>query len=550
MEAYEKGKQIEPNVSPVALLKRYDRLRADRTNWDTMWEELATFLMPGKIDFITTSTRGTKRAAEVYDSTGIHALQILSASLHGSLTSPSTKWFGLRFREDQLNENKEAKDWLEMCSMGIFQEFGKCNFSTEVAECYQDLVGFGTSALQFDVKTKDAQFDGFNFKACHLAEVVISESEEGKVDTVFRKLKLTARQAYQKFGKDAGDKAIKALEKDPDQVFEYVQAVFPRELKGEPAMVAPPHQRPWACYFISVVDKKICKESGYYELPFMVPRWAKTTGDMYGFGPGCIARADIKTLNAARKLAMRAWEKSIDPPLKAMQNGILGKIDLRPSTVTYVRDMNNLEPIVNQTNWNADQLMLGDVRGSVRRIFFSDQLELNEGPQMTATEVQVRYELMQRLLGPTLGRLQSEFLNPIVERAFYSMLRGNALPPMPEVLQEVGGDLDIEYVGPLARSQKMDEVTSIQRAIDGIMQLAQVNPEVLDIVDVDKAGRTISDRLGAPADMLRGAEQVGELRQSRQQQQQAQAEMDQGQQEIAGAQQVADLEQTVNGSVQ
>ena len=130
------------------------------------------------------------------------------------------------------------------------------------------------------------------------------------------------------------------------------------------------------------------------------------------------------------------------------------------------------------------------------------------------------------------------------------MLRGNALPPMPEVLQQIGGDLDIEYVGPLARSQKMDEVTSIQRAIDGIMQLAQVNPEVLDIVDVDKAGRTISDRLGAPADMLRGAEQVGELRQSRQQQQQAQAEMDQGQQEIAGAQQVADLEQTVNGSVQ
>ena len=90
----------------------------------------------------------------------------------------------------------------------------------------------------------------------------------------------------------------------------------------------------------------------------------------------------------------------------------------------------------------------------------ADQLELNEGPQMTATEVQVRYELMQRLLGPTLGRLQSEFLNPIVERAFYSMLRGNALPPMPEVLQQIGGDLDIEYVGPLARSQKMDEVTS------------------------------------------------------------------------------------------
>ena len=540
----------EFNVSPESLIKRYDRLKSDRVNWDQMWEELATYLMPGKVDFISTTTKGTKRAAEVYDSTGIHALQILSASLHGSLTSPSTKWFGLRFREDELNEDKDAKDWLEQCSKSMFQEFGKSNFSTEVAESYQDMVGFGTACLQFDVKTKDAQFDGFNFRACHLAEVVISESEEGRIDTVFRKIKLTARQAKQKFGDDAGDKAIKALEKDPDKEFEYIQAVFPREIQGEVAMVAPPHMRPWACYYISVIDKKICKESGYYELPYMVPRWGKTTGDIYGFGPGCVARPDIKTLNESRKLAMKAWEKSIDPPLKALQNGILGKIDMRPSTVTYVRDMNSLLPITNATNWNADQLMLGDVRASVRRIFFSDQLELNEGPQMTATEVQVRYELMQRLLGPTLGRLQSEFLNPIVERAFYSMLRGQALPPMPEVLQQAGGDLDIEYVGPLARSQKMDEVTSIQRAIDGIMQLAQVNPDVLDIVDVDKAGRTISDRLGAPADILRGDEQVAEMRQSRQAQQQQQAEMEQGQQQVAGAQQVADLEQTVNGPVQ
>ena len=548
---YEKegGTAIEQNVTPESIIKRYDRLKSDRVNWDQMWEELATYLMPGKIDFISTTTRGTKRAAEVYDSTAIHALQILSASLHGSLTSPSTKWFGLRFREDELNENKDAKDWLEKCSKGIFQEFGKSNFSTEVAEAYQDLAGFGTSCLQFDVKTKDAQFDGFNFRACHLAEVVISENEEGRIDTVFRKLKLTARQAHQKFGDDCGEKSMKALKTDPDKEFEYIQAVIPRELKGEPAMVAPPNMRPYACYYVSVIDKKICKESGYYELPYMVPRWGKTTGDVYGFGPGCVARPDIKTLNESRKLAMKAWEKSIDPPLMAMQNGILGKIDMRPSSVTYVRDMNGLAPISNQTNWSADQLMLGDVRGSVRRIFFSDQLELNDGPQMTATEVQVRYELMQRLLGPTLGRLQSEFLNPIVERAFYSMLRGNALPQMPQVLQDAGGDLDIEYVGPLARSQKMDEVTSIQRAVDGIMQLAQVNPEVLDIVDVDKAGRTISDRLGAPADILRGDEQVADMRQSRQQQQQQQAEMDMGQQQLEGATQAANLENMVNGPV-
>jgi hypothetical protein len=143
-------------VSPEGLIKRYDNLKAARVNWDQMWEELATYLMPSKVDFISTTTKGSKRAAEVYDSTAIHALQILSASLHGSLTSPSTKWFGLRFRQDELNEDKDAKDWLEKCSRGMFQEFSKSNFSTEVAEAYQDMVGFGTAALQFDVKNKEA----------------------------------------------------------------------------------------------------------------------------------------------------------------------------------------------------------------------------------------------------------------------------------------------------------------------------------------------------------------------------------------------------------
>lgn len=535
------------DISPEALIKRHDRLKADRASWEAMWQELATYLLPSKTDFIAYVTKGEKRAAEVYDSTAIHALQILSASLHGSLTSPSTKWFGLRFRQDELNEMKEAKDWLEDCAQGIFQELNKSNFSTEVAEAYQDMVAFGTAALQFDARAEGGQFGGFNFRAVHLGEIVIAEDKDGKVDTIFRKLKLSARQAEQQFGENCGEKARAALESDPDQEFEYIQAVFPRELDQPAPMLAPPHLRPWACYFVSVDDKKICKEAGYYELPFMVPRWAKTTGDVYGYGPGCIARPDIKTLNEARKLAIKAWEKSIDPPLKGLQNGILGKVDMRPSTITFVRDMNNLEPMVNATNWNADQLMLQDVRASVRRIFFSDQLELQDGPQMTATEVQVRYELMQRLLGPTLGRLQSEFLNPMVERSFYAMMRGNALPPMPDVLQELGGDLDIEYVGPLARSQKMDEVTGIQRMVDAIMQLAQVSPEVLDIVDVDQAGRTISDRLGAPADVMRGIEQVTEIRQQRHAQQQEQMEMDKAQQQLEGATQVAQLEAVANG---
>lgn len=535
-------------VNAQALLKRFEILNGRRHNWETLWEELATYMLPSKTDFIAEKARGSKRGAEIHDSTAVHAAQILAASLQGTLTSSAQEWFSLRFRNDDLNENTEAKKWLEDCTNEISQEFNQSNFNTEAGEAYLDLVVLGTSPLLMDViQKKDGAWGGFNFRTLHLSNVVIDEDSDGKVDTVFRKIRLSARQATQMFGDKCGEKVAKAMEKSPDKEFDYLQAVFPRELEGEPGMLAPPHMRKYACYYISVADKAICKETGYYELPILVPRWSKVSGDVYGYSPGCIARADIKTLNEARKLAMTAWEKSIDPPLMTQRNGLLSNLNLKASSINYVSDVNQVAALPNGTNWNADQLMLADIRGSVRRIFFTDQLELQDGPQMTATEVQVRYELMQRLLGSTLGRLQSEFLTPLVERAFYAMLRANVLPQPPEVISELGGDLDIEYVGALARSQRVDEVTSIQRLTESLAQLAQIDETVLDNLDADEAGRTISDRLGVPAEVMRSKDDVAELREQRQQQQQAAMEQEQTQAELGNAEQAANIQQALNG---
>ncbi len=48
---------------------------------------------------------------------------------------------------------------------------------------------------------------------------------------------------------------------------------------------------------------------------------------------------------------------------------------------------------------------------------------MQNGPQMTATEVVQRNEEKMRLLGPVLGRLQSELLRPMIDRTFAILLR-------------------------------------------------------------------------------------------------------------------------------
>jgi hypothetical protein len=153
------------------------------------------------------------------------------------------------------------------------------------------------------------------------------------------------------------------------------------------------------------------------------------------------------------------------------------------------------------------------------------QLELQDGPQMTATEVQVRYELMQRLLGPTVGRLETEFLNPLVERCFAIMARANAFKALPPELQDVGSeaDLDIEYEGPLARAQRSIEVIAQDRFVaylSGLTAtLAPVDPSlarsVWDVVELDDMARGRAEVLGLPSTQLADPKKIRAVRDAR-----------------------------------
>jgi hypothetical protein len=157
---------------------------------------------------------------------------------------------------------------------------------------------------------------------------------------------------------------------------------------------------------------------------------------------------------------------------------------------------------------------------------------------MTATEVQVRYELMQRLLGPTLGRFQTEFLNPLIERVFGIMFRAGALLPAPDIIQDT--TIDVEYVGPLARSQRMEEAVAIERLYTLAMNIAQVDPAIMDNIDHDNAIRMRAKLLGVPKTVLRGKDQVDEMRAAQAEAQQQAAMAQQAQQEAQVANTQAD----------
>jgi hypothetical protein len=73
---------------------------------------------------------------------------------------------------------------------------------------------------------------------------------------------------------------------------------------------------------------------------------------------------------------------------------------------------------------------------------------------------------------------------------------------MPAALKKAGGLMSIEYQGPLARSQRTDEVAAIERGASFIAGLAQFYPEIRAAMDPLQAVKIVFNRLGVPANIL------------------------------------------------
>lgn len=516
------------------LLKKYDRLKVEHTLNCVLWQDIADYIHPRKAQFATKRTPGTKQTEKLFDSTALDSHDRLASTLNGTLTSRAAAWFSLKMRDERFNDDASVKTWLEDCGKRMFRAFNQSNFAQEIHEVYLDESGFGTAGLFLEERNPTKkEFGGFVFRSIPLHTLVIDEDFEGRVNTVMRKFEMSAGAAISQWGiENVGEKIKEAFTQGKsDMPFEILHAVMPRlvGVSPEPKLGTPKTKLPWASIYVSIKDKTPISESGFHEFPFMVPRWAKTTGEKYGRGPGHLALPDVKTLNKVKELGLKTWAKTLDMPTKSIDDGVVGPIRNWPGGNTIVRNIEGLQPLYPPGMFREaignDQIKTSDLQAAIKRYFFVDQMQLPEKSYMTAFEVSKQFELLQRLLGPTMGRQETELLNPLIERAFGIMMRHNALPVIPAVLTEAGADIDVQYEGPLAKSQRLSEVEGLERLLGFLIQAVQIYPEAPDNINIDEAIQTGADVLGVPERILNDPEAVQKLRDMRHQQQAQQQQL-------------------------
>jgi hypothetical protein len=488
----------------VHLVKRKGKLKDQRGTWETHWQDLSNYVLPNEADFNLSRSKGDKRTTLVYDSTGIHANEMLAAGLHGMLTNPASNWFSLRVKNDQSNlaDNSESKEWLEQTTNAILSEIAAPDvaFPSHIHEYYLSLCSIGTACMFVGEPTTR---EGISFRAIHIDEIFIAENADGIIDTVFRVFKMTVRQIVQKWGeKSLSPRIAKMYEKkDFDKEVELMHCVYPREDVDKSKKAAT--MLPVASVYIDERDKHVLAEGGFDEMPYMVSRWAKAVGEVFGRSPAMTALPDIKMLQEIMKTTIKAAQKIVDPPLLVPDDGVIGPVRTVPGGLNYYRASSGarIEPLLTGGNIPISFEMMADLRDRIRTTFFLDQLQFQGAPRMTATEVVERTERTLRLLGPTLGRLQSEFLGPMIERIFGVLSRSGRLPEPPESMSEQ--ELKIEYVSPLARAQRQTETQGIMRTLEFIGPIAGMDPQAAQVIKGADTVRHIAELNGVPPMLLK-----------------------------------------------
>ena len=505
------------------IMARFDRLKTGRQNWETHWQEVADYMQPRKADVTKTRSRGDKRTEQIFDSSPIQAVELLAASLHGMLTNPSTPWFSLRYKDEGLDADDEAKLWLEGVTETMYTAFNRSNFQQEIFELYHDLITFGTAAMFIE----EDQSDLLKFSTRHINEIYVTENDKGRIDTVYRRFKITLRAAAQQFGGGLSEEAKRKVDKDTFDEIDILHAVYPRQ-DFNPAKKDKQNME-FESVYLEYKNGNELSVGGFVEFPFVVPRYLKASHEIYGRSPAMTALPDVKMLNEMSKTTIKAAQKQVDPPLLVPDDGFLLPVRTVPGGLNFYRSgtRDRIEPLNIGANNPLGLNMEEQRRNSIREVFYVNQLMLQQGPQMTATEVIQRNEEKMRLLGPVLGRLQSELLKPMIDRCFAILLRNNQFAQAPEFLS--GQDIEIEYVSPLAKAQKSTELSSITRAIEILGSLANVAP-VFDYINFDALVKHVADLVGVPQKVLKLQSQVNAEREQQAQLAEQQAQMQQMQQ--------------------
>ncbi len=505
-------------IPAAPFRRRWNELDRLAEPWKALWREVNEYVLPwsGRFLHSRSDRQEIRRGQNVHNSVTYNAIHTAASGLHGGLTSPSRPWFELSHPDEEMMESTPVRAWIHLVQNSQRQVLSQSNFYAAIQDLYYEALAYGQGVALME---KDPGGGVVRFRTLTCGEYRLASGADLRVDTVYRRLGMTAPQMLEAFGRDCLPEAaeLALAETRVDQVFYLIQAIQPWGLLDNS------HSREWkyeSVYFLEEGngDAALVRR-GYRTKPFVAVRWGAIGDDVYGYSPGQMALADIRQLQTQERAYVNAVNWIADPAwlVSDSMKDRLARGEIRPGAIVGANPQEAqhlFRPLMRPDFDFANiRLKIQDVQERIQATFYNPlflMVQTRQG-RMTATEVMQLVEEKALVLGPVLERFQAELFDPVLERVFAIMSDDFGLIPPPPA-EIAGAGLRIDYTSMLAQAQKQAGLSGMTHFLALAGEIAGRFPEAGLKINPDEAIDQLAYIDNVPPKVVRSDDEVSRLR--------------------------------------
>lgn len=497
------------------IIQMQQQEEAKASNFRNLYQQVADLILPRENQITGQRTSGEDKSLLIRDPTALMDLDDMVSGFVNVFFPAEQLPFSFIPDNVAFRNVDKFQKYLTMCSEITYQKMMASNFMLQLHEALSSNIGLGTACMFSEWNNKIL---GLNFKDWDVSHFTFKQDCRGFPDTTILKYSLTARQAVDLFGDNAGKEVLKAVNelKNESKMFDFIHLVRPRIKRN--VMLVDNINMPFESLYVNIKEKNIIEEGGYEENPYHIPRWKKSSFEKWGRGQGTAVLSTIKELQQMHKDLLEMGNRYAGHmPLEVVDANVEGEVDLSPDAINHVTERYSINPV--QANALGSFPYTKEIfemqRDIIHRAFFRDvfaPLADLPGDRRTRLEIIERVkQAMKRLSGPVY-RLQSELFNPVITRSMLLLIRNGAIPSPEEagVPELAGKGFGIEYTGELALALRDQQARAFQQFAAFTAQADAIFPEEKpsDNINADKAIRRQARSFGVNEDDLSTEEEV------------------------------------------
>ena len=514
------------------ILRRFEVLKTNRAPYNRIWDMVTEFGMPttGSLSNQSHNTPD-RRNRNKFDSTLVLSIQSLSSMILSGLTNSGSRWFEARAAKEDIDDEDSVRRYLQELTDGMFHRLYSGTFEMAHTEAVPACIAYGTACLLMEKGD-----NGYTYRSIPIHELYIDENGDGEVDLVMREFEFSVRQLIDIFGIDNLPHDILNGNKDGglDKRFKVLHSVIPNDEYSEGKRNSK-YLKFKSCWILPE-RAHLLKESGYSRMPYVVFRFMKVPGQVYGSSPAIQIMSEVLTVNKMCENELRQSQMAISPAFIAQHDGLVGPLRNTPGAINYGGMLDGrptVTPLIPPGSISSREHsdLIEQKRMLIRSAFFIDPLINRENSIRTASEVAKRSNEELVGLTPYLARLKREELLPILDAELDFEIKDRKDLQVPEALN--GKLSKIEFTGPLAKTHRAQELNNLMQGLQIIQGIAQIDPSILQNLIPLKIFQRIFDLLSMPLDLAKTEEEIAIAKAQEQQ-------MMQQQQMMQGASQLTD----------